>query len=673
MSNPFSAFPTEKQDDIHGLVDQAVVLNTALVPKLPEINVVDGMVPIIDQVYCDSGSQAEFAPNTTINFNFGNHAGKLIDWTQTKINFDAHITCKYIDKQSGADFAPCFCGTKNVRCVLRDGAMVFSQVTLGGAGRPLTVNDYEMVALSKHLLTTCESNVRSRIGEISCYNFPGCGVALTDLYDGWDDQDGNKKPKPYKGKKSIEKTYVIPVSLPVTSVLPQFQGVDNYLNSVTTGLELRLSVSSNPGIFSFIAPETVDAVNPTKGWFGTSVGERITNMFFYNHFRENGVEFEGGQNEPHGAYPTKDQCTHRLEVTLNCLKNVRIDMISTQHPEDNSKSLTTNIEFRSKNINAIRDFKLKTNKKYMLPIFSGMKNAYQMDTLENTAHIPPPYFLIFINVNTRMGYAYPMETKDSESVLTAFVQFLSEVGKVSEITCDNDPSYTTESMRQLFQANGIRMRRTRYNDHNKLGIINRFIKTLRDLNKTTTFTADSMRKCIEVYNSNPHSSIGKAPEDFNDKDETKYIRKKWDETDKKRSAGLLNPGQKVRLLDESDPKRMHKKRYNYIPAYVKIVGVDGNTVQVQSEKGNVESFPRYKVVPDDNENLPFQQYINKGNMAPIRTINSYNETINKYNVTYEDNETEDTLPRNLRIDRPFEMSQIEKDYWKKRAIPATLH
>ena len=93
-TNPFlqAGYPYPNQPEMGNLVDQAVVLNTALVPKLPEINIVDGMVPIIDKVYCDSGSPSEFTPGTTINFNFGNHKGKLIDWTQSRLCFNVNVS-----------------------------------------------------------------------------------------------------------------------------------------------------------------------------------------------------------------------------------------------------------------------------------------------------------------------------------------------------------------------------------------------------------------------------------------------------------------------------------------------------------------------------------------------------------------------------------------------------
>ena len=54
------------------------------------------------------------------------------------------------------------------------------------------------------------------------------------------------------------------------------------------------------------------------------------------------------------------------------------------------------------------------------------------------------------------------------------------------------------------------------NDHNRLGIINRAIKTLRDLNNDERdFTVQSMKRALNAYNNSIHSSIGKEPVSLN--------------------------------------------------------------------------------------------------------------------------------------------------------------
>ena len=343
--NPFASHGYTEPQSPQNLVDRAVVLSTSLVPKLPEINIVDNMVPIIDLVYSDSGSNCEFVPNTTINFNFGNHKGKLIDWTQSRICFDVQVTMKVTDLGAEANqFQACLLGTKKVRLCLRNAAQVFSQVTVGGAGRPLTINDFEMVALCKHLLSTCESNTRSRIGELCTKEFPGCSTYLPDI------------PTDTAAiSKTIERVITIPVSMPVVNVLPVFNNVDNYLNSVTTGIELRLTVSPNKGIFCLLATEEVDTTAPVTKQTGflflkkdTQEQLPITNTYFYKQFRPNPCRFEGNVENKGIMLLSNDtqNVTHSVEMSLLKISNVRIQMISTNHPDDNIVSMLTGIALK---------------------------------------------------------------------------------------------------------------------------------------------------------------------------------------------------------------------------------------------------------------------------------------------------------------------------------------
>ena len=396
--NPFlqAGYPYPNQPEMTNLVDQAVVLNTALVPKLPEINIVDGMVPIIDKVYCDSGSPSEFTPGTTINFNFGNHKGKLIDWTQSRLNFTVSVAVTVRDNNNVPAGAAakgtkkcrgCLLGSKNVRLCLRQGAMVFSQITIGGSGRPLTITDFEMCSLAKQLLTLCESNVRSRIGELTTKDFPGCSVMLTDTL-------------PTDDASAVRLHLKIPVSIPVTNVIPLFQNVDNYLNSVTTGVELRLTVTSNDNIFCFTSTEPMDRTNSVSkslwqsiaGWFKDDTVDttQISNKQFYKHFIPNGSEIAGvPQKYDGGEYPTDENTTHTITAHLQSLSDVHIDLISTERPDDNVTNLLTEISmtrglfyphqmYVCTPYNFVFDATKRTSHNVLVPLVSGYNN---LDTM----------------------------------------------------------------------------------------------------------------------------------------------------------------------------------------------------------------------------------------------------------------------------------------------------
>ena len=104
----------------------------------------------------------------------------------------------------------------------------------------------------------------------------------------------------------------------------------------------------------------------------------------------------------------------------------------------------------------LRKLKAKALRQMMMPIYSKREGVYQMDTMEqsdaikNIQHVNgvstrsgdndkinalhddlkdeyPPYYLILINVNTRKGYAYPMESKNEDSVHKAVNDFYIDV------------------------------------------------------------------------------------------------------------------------------------------------------------------------------------------------------------------------------------------------------
>ena len=128
------------------------------------------------------------------------------------------------------------------------------------------------------------------------------------------------------------------------------------------------------------------------------------------------------------------------------------------------------------------DKKFNRQTEMMLPIYSRHRDGYQMDTLVQSKHATPHYFLILININSRKLFAYPMSSKDSSSVLQALNQFISQAS-CSSITSDQDTAYLKSEITQFMIDHHIDHQTTFTNDHNRLGIINRAIKTLRDINQ----------------------------------------------------------------------------------------------------------------------------------------------------------------------------------------------
>jgi hypothetical protein len=141
--------------------------------------------------------------------------------------------------------------------------------------------------------------------------------------------------------------------------------------------------------------------------------------------------------------------------------------------------------FRSKNKNpnykeAIHDVNDK-QERMMKPIFSTVGGGYQMDYFIQRGS-NPPYYLIFINVNSRKGYAYPSNSRDVNATLSILKEFVSKVKHIVSITSDREASFMSKPVIDFLINKNIDLQTTEDNDKNRLGIINRFIRTIRDMN-----------------------------------------------------------------------------------------------------------------------------------------------------------------------------------------------
>ena len=114
-----------------------------------------------------------------------------------------------------------------------------------------------------------------------------------------------------------------------------------------------------------------------------------------------------------------------------------------------------------------------------LPIFSKSKDSYQFDTMFLNGTKP---YLVFININTRKAWIYKMKNKGANAVKLALEEFFADVKNVKSLTSDQDSAYLSDVVITYLKSKNVGYRTTEDNNHNVLGIINRFIRTLRDLN-----------------------------------------------------------------------------------------------------------------------------------------------------------------------------------------------
>ena len=131
--------------------------------------------------------------------------------------------------------------------------------------------------------------------------------------------------------------------------------------------------------------------------------------------------------------------------------------------------------------------------RYYYPVFANHHHAFQMDLLEQGRERPdtfPAYFLILININTRYAHAIPTERKTKEAINEILSTFIS-THPVTSIVCDDESAFTSKIVLNTLTSHNVSLRIITEQRHSALSIVDRFIRTLRDMNTPTVKTQTS--------------------------------------------------------------------------------------------------------------------------------------------------------------------------------------
>jgi hypothetical protein len=256
--------------------------------------------------------------------------------------------------------------------------------------------------------------------------------------------------------------------------------------------------------------------------------------------------------------------------------------------------------------------KTKQLKPLMVKIFSRSPNTYFHDLFDNTKNGDPRYFHLFIGTNTRYAVAHPLANKNSKTILESIKRFVEKYNPV-KLTSDNEPAFTEKNVMDYLKSKNIFVHFVKDNNHSSLGIIDRFTRTLRDLNtpsekskaqshdqKYRVFTIKKMKKLLSLYNNSVHSSIKCTPKEmYNDPElEKDYIFKCLEQKEKQetRADFEIKPGTYVRyILPRHDG--LKKKRFRVSPEYYKVDGKEGNNYILMARDGTVITKPRFQLIP----------------------------------------------------------------------------
>ena len=201
-------------------------------------------------------------------------------------------------------------------------------------------------------------------------------------------------------------------------------------------------------------------------------------------------------------------------------------------------------------------FKAQKKPKHYFPIVAKHKfEILQLDLVDlsnlATANNNYKYLLVAVDVFSRYAFVEPLKNKRAETIADALDEI---IGKTEPSTINSDQEFTSHIIQKFLKERGIDTQAVDVGDHHKLGIVDRFCRTLREkINKymamyNTTKYIDVLPKIVFNYNHSYHSGIKKKPVEVDDEDaEVLEITNKKFEKAKKEEI-KFEVGEKVRFM-----------------------------------------------------------------------------------------------------------------------------
>ena len=125
------------------------------------------------------------------------------------------------------------------------------------------------------------------------------------------------------------------------------------------------------------------------------------------------------------------------------------------------------------------------------------------------------YLVVCIDVFSRLAFVVPLKTK-STTVVNDALEEVFDITEPHTIDCDVGSEFISHAFKALVKERGIDVQYIPVQEKNKLGILNRFVRTLREkLNKymaihNTTKYIDILPTIVHNYNNTYHSGIKKS-------------------------------------------------------------------------------------------------------------------------------------------------------------------
>ena len=201
------------------------------------------------------------------------------------------------------------------------------------------------------------------------------------------------------------------------------------------------------------------------------------------------------------------------------------NLFKQAHAKDEAVTREQVADFLSKQEGYQLTKKSAVNKEHFHPIV-GPLGTWQIDLMffDQYATINSHFgvFFVAIEINTRFLQIIPLKSKDQYEVLRGFGEFYMDSPldlTPQNIVSDNGTEFKNATLQEIENQLMINHYYADPEDHRRLGMIDRVIRTIRTLIKKYMASYDTHRfidelpKLVENYNTSEHTGIGMSPKE----------------------------------------------------------------------------------------------------------------------------------------------------------------
>ena len=245
------------------------------------------------------------------------------------------------------------------------------------------------------------------------------------------------------------------------------------------------------------------------------------------------------------------------------------------------------------------------------PIYAEQPYSFQIDLtfFPRYKKQNSEYYVLFtaININTRFGYSYYAKDKEMTKILK-FIKNMEKKTEINVIETDKGSEFNNSEFKKFCEENNIILDLIK-SDSNKLGIINRWHRTIKEKLVKYFDSFDTVRwidiidKIVYNYNHTKNRGIGYKPIEVNDFIENMIRQKKKLEGENIRDTETkYKIGQYVRELTDKKifDDKMNSKYSNEI---YEITKVNNNSLIIKNDKNDLFKIKKdeVKIVNKPNE------------------------------------------------------------------------